>query len=173
MKRREFIASSVAMAAAAPVAAEAKPSGDYAILCEYTLYRGGALAFDLKSAVKKAGSLGQPDSVAIMVCYRDGREVELDWRKLTRPGKTREQVREGIIENAKRSLATYEDPARRHMLMSYNSPRFAEEWRRQIENGPTDEEIDESLPYSDAKYLSDSELDEIERNGFIAVAYAE
>lgn len=177
MKRRAFIASTavvpLAVSTTGPhIVTKTLADNNYAILCEYTLYRGGGLAFDLKGAARVAEDLGSPEVVALTVHYRDGRMISLDWRKLSRSSKSASEVRFGMIEAARHNLAIYDDPDQGwRSVGARNDERYAADWRRWISDGPTDEEVAEQLPYSDAKYLADEELDEIERGGFVSAAY--
>jgi len=122
------------------------------------------VCYSLREAVAYAKEWGWgPKYTGLCVYYHKGDQVYLNWRRLCRPGHTRDEIREILIEGSKRWL----EPGVRYLFGPEPSEEFKEENRQRIKNGPTKEEIDDAVLSYDPVWLEPEELDRIEAAGFV------
>ena len=170
MKRRDFIAASAALPVIAEARTESPKTARYAIVISNAYERGAVVAFSLPDAVRKAREeLGRREQIfdtgylSCEVIYADGRDpIYIGESNLTKATLSETQARAEIIDNCRRGIE-HSQSSKTAWIGPGPSERTIAEWKKIVEEGPSDEQVKEKILLDKRSWLSDEELAEYER----------
>lgn len=124
----------------------------YCFLAEYLCYRGAHAAFSLRDLVAGARELGPPSSVGVSVIFQDAREeFIIDTKRLSSPANvSRETARFQMLDFSRKAAA----PGAIFHGPGPTKEQLAK-WRRWLDSGPTDAEIDGWINAAEREWITD------------------